>query len=90
MNKRELGRAYGFNDQHTHDEEAIISPPSTITRRPGKIPRSPVPQPAEPYSYKQPIKPPTDTPDTDEDAYENEHTTPTFIRKRPSADTRIS
>ena len=46
-----------------------------------------MPQPAEPYSYEQPIEPPTDTPDTDEDAHENEHTTPTPIRKRPSADT---
>jgi hypothetical protein len=36
-------------------------------------------------------EPPTDTPhDTDEDTYDNEqHTTPTPIRKRPSADTRI-
>jgi hypothetical protein len=38
----------------------------------------------------QPTEPPTDTPhDTDEDTYDNEqHTTPTPIRKRPSADTR--
>jgi hypothetical protein len=37
----------------------------------------------------QPTEPPTDTPDTDEDTYENEqYTTPTPIRKRPSADTR--
>jgi hypothetical protein len=34
-------------------------------------------------------EPPTDTPDTDEDTYENEqYTIPTPIRKRPLADTR--
>jgi hypothetical protein len=37
----------------------------------------------------QPTEPPTDTPDTDEDTYENEqYTTPTPIRKRPLADIR--
>jgi hypothetical protein len=37
----------------------------------------------------QPTEPPTDTPDSDEDTYDNEqHTTPTPIRKRPSAGTR--
>jgi hypothetical protein len=42
-----------------------------------------------PQSNEQPTEPPTDTPDTDEDTYENEqYTTPTPIRKRPSADTR--
>jgi hypothetical protein len=88
MDKREFGRAYGFNDQHTHDEEAIASPPPTITRRSSKIPRSPVPQ-LMPQSNEQPTEPPTDTPnETDEDTYDNEHTTPTPIRKRPSADTR--
>jgi hypothetical protein len=34
-------------------------------------------------------EPPTDTPDTDEDTYDNEqHITPTPIYKRPSAGTR--
>jgi hypothetical protein len=66
----------------------MTSPPPTITRRTGKIPRSPIPQ-TEPQSNEQPTEPPTDTPDTDEDTYENEqYTTPTPIRKRPSADTR--
>jgi hypothetical protein len=39
----------------------------------------------------QSTEPPTDTPhDTDENTYDNEqHTIPTPIRKRPSADTRI-
>src|SRR5450432_4901785 len=38
---------------------------------------------------QEPTEPPTDTPnETDEDSYDNEHTTPTPIRKRPSADTR--
>jgi hypothetical protein len=85
MVPREFGRAFGFYDPHTHDkEEAIASPPPTITRRIGKIPRSPISQ-----SNEQPTEPPTDTPDTDEDTYENnEHTTPTPIRKRSSADTR--
>ena len=66
-------------------------PPPTITRRSGKILRSPIPQLTEPQSMPQPTEPPTDTPhDTDEDTYDNEqHTTPTPIRKRPSADTRI-
>jgi hypothetical protein len=41
-----------------------------------------------PQSNEQPTEPPTDIPDTDEDTYENEHITPTPIRKRPSADTR--
>jgi hypothetical protein len=36
MDKRELGKAYGFDDQHTRDKEAIASPPPTITRRSGK------------------------------------------------------
>jgi hypothetical protein len=60
----------------------------TITRRSGKIPRSPIPQ-LMPQSNEQPTEPPTDTPDSDEDTYENEqHITPTLIRKRPLADTR--
>ena len=91
MDTRGYGRAFGFNDPHTHDEEeAMASPPPTITRRSGKIPRSPIPQSTEPQSMPQPTEPPTDTPhDTDEDTYDNEqHTTPTPIRKRPSADTR--
>ena len=89
MVPREFGRAFGFNDPHTHDEEeAMILPPPIITRRSGKIPRSPIPQSTEPQSMPQPTEPPTDTPDTDEDTYEDEHTTPTPIRKRPSADTR--
>jgi hypothetical protein len=67
----------------------MTSPPPTITRRTGKIPRSPISQ-TKPQSNEQPTKPPTDTPNvTDEDTYENKHTTPTPIRKRPSADTRI-
>ena len=90
MDTREYGRAFGFNDPHTHDEEeAMASPPPTITRRSGKIPRSPIPQSTEPQSMPQLTEPPTDTPDTDEDTYDNEqHTTPTPIRKRPSAGTR--
>jgi hypothetical protein len=90
MDTREYGRAFGFNDSHTHDkEEAMASPPLTITRRSGKIPRSPIPQSTEPQSIPQLTEPPTDTPDTDENTYDNEqHTTPTPIRKRPSAGTR--
>jgi hypothetical protein len=92
MVPREFGRAFGFDNHYTHEEEAMTSPPPTITRRIGKLPRSPIPQSmpqSMPQSNEQPTEPPTDTPDTDEDAYENEHTTPTPIRKRPSADTRI-
>ena len=48
MVPREFSKAFGFDNQHTHDEEVIASPPPTITRRSGKIPRSPVPQPIEP------------------------------------------
>jgi hypothetical protein len=89
MIPREFGKAFNFDNQHTHDKKTIASPPPTITRRSGKIPRSPIPQSTEPQSMPQPTKPPTDTPDTDEDTYDNEqHTTPTPIRKRPSADTR--
>ena len=92
MVPREFGRAFGFNNPYTHDEkEAITSPPPTITRRIGKLPRSPISQSmpqSMPQSNEQPTEPPTDTPDIDEDTYENEHTTPTPIRKRPSADTR--
>ena len=90
MVPREFGRAFGFNDPHTHDEEEVMtSSPPTITRRTGKIPRSPISQ-TEPQSNEQPTEPPTDIPNvTDEDTYEDEHTTPTPIRKRPSADTRI-
>jgi hypothetical protein len=90
MDTRGYGRAFNFNDPHTYDEEkAITSPPLTITRRSGKIPRSPIPQSTKPQSMPQLTEPPTDTPDTDEDTYDNEqHTTPTPIRKRPSADTR--
>jgi hypothetical protein len=91
MDTRGYGRAFGFNDSHTHDEkEAIALPPPTITRRSGKIPRSPIPQLTESQSMPQPTEPPTDTlHDTDEDTYDNEqHITSTLIRKRPSADTR--
>jgi hypothetical protein len=90
MVPREFSRAFSFDNQHTHNKEAIASPPLTITRRSGKIPRSPIPQSTKPQSMPQPTEPPTDTPhDTDEDTYDNEqHTTPTLIRKRPSADTR--
>jgi hypothetical protein len=87
MVPREFGKAFGFDDHYTHEKEVITSPPPTITRRIGKIPRSPIPQ-TEPQSNEQSTKPPTDTPDTDEDTYENEHTISTPIRKRPSADTR--
>jgi hypothetical protein len=74
MDTRGYGRAFNFNDPHTHDkEEAMASPPPTITRRSGKIPRSPIPQSTEPQSMPQPIEPPTDTPhDTDENTYDNE------------------
>ena len=49
MDTRGYGRAFGFNDPHTHDEEeAMASPPPTITRRSGKIPRSPIFQLTEP------------------------------------------
>jgi hypothetical protein len=91
MDTRGYGRAFGFNDPYTHDEEEAMALPSlTITRRSGKISRSPISQLTEPQSMPQPTEPPTDTPhDTDEDTYDNEqHTTPTPIRKRPSADTR--
>jgi len=45
MDTREYGRVFGFNDPHTHDEEEVIAlPPLTITRRSGKIPRSPISQ----------------------------------------------
>ena len=87
MVPREFGRAFSFDNYHTHEEKVMTLPFLTITRRTGKIPRSPIPQ-TEPQSNEQPTEPPTDTPDTDEDTYENEHTTPTPIRKRPSADTR--
>jgi hypothetical protein len=88
MDTRGYGRAFGINNPHTHNEEAIASPPPTITRRSGKIPRSPIPQ-SMPQSNEQPTEPPTDTPDTDEDTYENEqYITSTPIRKRPSADIR--
>src|SRR5271155_2487293 len=86
MDQQDFGRAFGFN------EEALTSPPpTTITsRRKGKIPRSPIPQPM-PQSTEQPTEPPTDTPsETDEDTYDDdEQGTPTPIRKRPSANTRI-
>jgi hypothetical protein len=44
MDTRGYGRAFGFNDPHTHDEEEVmaLSLP-IITRRSGKISRSPVP-----------------------------------------------
>jgi hypothetical protein len=44
MDTREYGRVFGFNDPYIYDEEeamALFSP--TITRRSGKIPRSPIP-----------------------------------------------
>src|SRR5271154_5442030 len=78
MDQQDFGRAFSFN------KEALTSPPpTTITsRRKGKLPRSPIPQSTEP---------PTDTPsETDEDTYDDdEQGTPTPIRKRPSANTRI-
>jgi hypothetical protein len=91
MDTRGYGRAFGFNDFYIYDEEeAMALSFFTITRRSGKISRSPIPQLTEPQSMPQPTEPPTDTPhDTDEDTYDNEqHTTPIPIRKRPSADTR--
>jgi hypothetical protein len=49
MDTRGYGKAFGFNDPHIHDkEEAMASPPPTITRRLGKISRSPIPQSIEP------------------------------------------
>ena len=91
MVPREFGRAFGFDDHHTHEEEAMTSPPPTITRRIRKLPRSPIPQSmpqSMPQSNEQPTEPPTDTPnETDEDTYDNEHATPTPVRTRPSADT---
>jgi hypothetical protein len=49
MDTREYGRAFDFNNPHTHNEkEAMALPPFTITRRSGKIPRSPIPQLTEP------------------------------------------
>jgi hypothetical protein len=92
MDTRGYGRAFSFNDPHTHNkEEAMASLPPTITRRSGKIPRLPIPQSIEPQSMPQSIEPPIDTPhNTDENTYDNEqHTTPTPIRKRPLTDTRI-
>src|SRR5271155_3824266 len=77
MDQQDFGRAFGFNN------ETLTSPLSTTitSRRKGKIPRSPIPQST---------KPPTDTPSEDEDTYDdNEQNTPTPIRKRPSANTRI-
>jgi hypothetical protein len=44
MDTRGYGRVFGFNNPYTHDEEeAMALPPPTITRRSGKIPRSPIP-----------------------------------------------
>jgi hypothetical protein len=43
MDTRGYGRAFGINNPHTHDKEAIASPPPTITRQSGKIPQSPIP-----------------------------------------------
>jgi hypothetical protein len=44
MDTRGYGRAFSFNDPHIHDEEeAMALPLPTITRRLGKIPRSPIP-----------------------------------------------
>jgi hypothetical protein len=45
MDTRGYGRAFGFNDPYTHDEEkAMASFSPTITCRLGKIPRSPISQ----------------------------------------------
>jgi hypothetical protein len=89
MDTRGYGRAFGIDDPYIYDEEAIASPPPIITRRSGKISRSPIPQSTEPQSMSQPTEPSTDIPDTDEDTYENEqYIIPIPIRKRPSADTR--
>jgi hypothetical protein len=45
IDTREFGRAFGFNDPYIYDEEEVIaSLPLTITRRIGKISRSPMPQ----------------------------------------------
>jgi hypothetical protein len=87
MVPREFDRAFNFDDYYTHKKKTMTSPFPTITRRIGKIPRSPISQ-IEPQSNEQPTELPTDTPDTDKDAYENEHIIPIPIRKRPSADTR--
>ena len=82
MVPREFDKVFSFNDLYTHnEEEAIASPPHTITRRTGNIPRSPIPQPMPQSMPQEPTEPPTDTPnETDEDSYDNEHTTPTPIR----------
>jgi hypothetical protein len=93
ITSREFSRIFNFDNYHTHKKKTITSPFPTITRRIGKLPRSPIPQ-SMPQSIfqsnEQFTKPPTDTPhDTDEDTYDNEHTTLIPIRKRPSADTRI-
>jgi len=86
MDQQDFGRAFGFN------EEVLTSPPpTTITsRRKGKIPRSPISQ-LMLQSTEQPTESPTDTlNETDEDTYDDdEQGTPTPIRKRPSANTRI-
>jgi hypothetical protein len=51
MDTRGYGRAFGFNDPHIHDEEEVMaSSPPIITRRLGKISRSPIPQLTEPQS----------------------------------------
>jgi hypothetical protein len=64
----------------------MTTPPSTITRRKEKIPRSPALQ-----SYEPPTEPPTDTPVlNDEETYDNEPSTPTPNRRRPPTDTRAS
>jgi hypothetical protein len=43
MDTRGYGKAFNFNNPHTHNkEETIILSPFTITRRSGKIPRSPI------------------------------------------------
>ena len=84
---REFGRVFGFDNHHTHEKEAIASPPPTITRRTGQIPQSPIPQ-SMTQSNEQPTEPPIDTFDIDKDIYENEHITSIPIRKRPLADIR--
>jgi hypothetical protein len=51
MDTRGYGRAFSFNNPYTHDkEEAMALPSPTITRRSGKIPRSPISQLTESQS----------------------------------------
>ena len=83
---RQFGKAFGFDNSNTYEKEPIATPPSTITRRREKIPRSLTLQ-----SYESPTEPPTDTPVlNDEEIYDNEPSTPTPNRRRLPIDTRAS